>query len=373
MTSVTTMTGHRLRLVSWNVKGMNNSVKAGKVLLHFQHLKADIMFLQETHLRTADLLRIKRAWMGHLYHSKFSQRARGAAIIIHRKVMFEETHTISDPNGRFVVVSGKLHNLPVILVSVYAPNWDNDEFFVKFFSSLPNVDDHHIIIGGDFNLVQDVSLDRSSSKQSFLSKSAKVVLDYAFRLGLSDPWRVKYPQDKVFSFFSHVHHTFSRIDFFLLDNKLLNCVNACTYHTVVISDHAPVSIDVVLFPGRFTPPTWRFDSSRLSDDKFKDFVASQINLYFDLNQTPDINSLTLWEAFKAFIRGQVISYVSYLRKTETVRLSSIADDLYKLDASYASSPSPSLYTKRVQLQAEYDLLMTNITARQLRQCRQCWV
>ncbi len=339
MTSVTTMTGHRLRLVSWNVKGMNNSVKAGKVLLHFQHLKANIMFLQETHLRTADLLRIKRAWMGHLYHSKFSQRARGAAIIIHRKVMFEETHTISDPNGRFVVVSGKLHNLPVILVSVYAPNWDNDEFFVKFFSSLPNVDDHHIIIGGDFNLVQDVSLDRSSSKQSFLSKSAKVVLDYAFRLGLSDPWRVKYPQDKVFSFFSHVHHTFSRIDFFLLDNKLLNCVNACTYHTVVISDHAPVSIDVVLFPGRFTPPTWRFDSSRLSDDKFKDFVASQINLYFELNQTPDINSLTLWEAFKAFIRGQVISYVSYLRKTETVRLFSIADDLYKLDALYASSPS----------------------------------
>lgn len=70
MASVTTMTGNRLRLVSWNVKGMNNSVKAGKVLLHLQHLKADIMFLQETHLRTADQLRIKRAWMGQLYHSK---------------------------------------------------------------------------------------------------------------------------------------------------------------------------------------------------------------------------------------------------------------------------------------------------------------
>lgn len=128
-------------------------------------------------------------------------------------------------------------------------------------------------------MVQDVSLDRSSSKQSFLSKSTKVILDYAFRLGLSDPWRVKYPQDKVFSFFSHVHYTFSRIDFFLLENKLLNCVNACTHHTVVISGHAPVSIYVILFSSRFTPPAWRFDSSRSSDDKFKDFVASQINLY----------------------------------------------------------------------------------------------
>lgn len=168
--------------------------------------------------------------MGHLYHSKFSQRARGAAIIIHKNVMFELTNTISGPSGRFVVVTGKLCNVPVVLVSIYAPNWDNDEF--KFFSSLPNVDDHHIIIGGDFNLVQDISLDRSSSKQSILSKSANVVLNYASQLGLSDPWRFKNPQDKAFSLFSHVHRTFSRIDFFLLDNKLLNCINACTYHTV---------------------------------------------------------------------------------------------------------------------------------------------
>lgn len=73
---------------------------------------------------------------------------------------------------------------------------------------------------------------------------------------------------------------------------------------------------------------------------------------------------------RLLFRGQVISYVSHLRKTETSRLSTIADDLYKLDALYASSPSPTLYSERVQLHAEYDLLMTNITARHLRQCRQ---
>ena len=139
--------------------------------------------------------------------------------------MFEQTETIIDPNGRyghFVMVSGKLRNIPVILASIYAPNWDNDEFFVKFFSSLPKVDEHHIIIRGDFNLVQDVSMDRSSSKQSTLTKSANVVLNNASQLGLSDPWRFKNPQGKAFSFFSHVHHTFSRIDLFLVDNKLLH-------------------------------------------------------------------------------------------------------------------------------------------------------
>lgn len=241
--------------------------------------------------------------MGHLFHSKFSQRVRGAAIIIHKRVMFEHNESIIDPNGRFVMVSGKLQNIPVILASIYAPNWDNDEFFVKFFSSLPKVDEHHIIIGGDFNLVQDVSMDRSSSKQSTLTKSANVVLNNASQLGLSDPWRFKNPQGKAFSFSSHVHHTFSRIDFFLVDNKLLHCISACTYHTLVVSDYAPVSIDLTLPTNRPSPPPWRFNSSGLSDSAFKDFLSSQIKFYFELNQTPDISSHTLWEAFKAFIRG----------------------------------------------------------------------
>jgi hypothetical protein len=135
------------------------------------------------------------------------------------------------------------------------------------------------------------------------------VLNNASQLGLSDPWRFKNPQGKAFSFFSHVHHTFSRIDFFLVDNKLLHSITTCTYHTLVVSDHAPVSIDVTLPPNRPSPPPWRFNSSRLSDSAFKDFLSSQINFYFELNQTPGISSHTLWEAFKAFIRGQVIHFI----------------------------------------------------------------
>ncbi len=111
-----------LRLVSWNVKGVNSAIKSSKILMHLRDLKADVIFLQETHLRTTDIPRNKRAWMGHLFHSKFSQRARGAAIIIHKRVMFELTETIIDSNGRFVMVLGKLQNIPVILASIYAPN-----------------------------------------------------------------------------------------------------------------------------------------------------------------------------------------------------------------------------------------------------------
>ncbi len=135
-----------------------------------------MIFFQEKHLCSKDILCIKRAWMGHLFNFKFSQRARGAAIIIRKSVQFELVTSIADLNGRFVIVTGKLYNTSVIIASVYAPNWDNDNWD-NFFSSLPNVSDHYIIIGGDFNLVQDVCLDRSSTKKMTLSKSARVVLD----------------------------------------------------------------------------------------------------------------------------------------------------------------------------------------------------
>lgn len=152
-----------LRLVSWNVKGVNNVSKAHKVLSHLQHLKGDIIFLQETHLRTSEISRIKRAWVGHLFHSQYSDRARGAAILINKNIAFEPTNTLSDPNGRFVIVSGRLLHIPVVLACVYAPTWDDDKFISNFFSTLPSVDNHHIIIGGDFNLVLDTDLDRSST------------------------------------------------------------------------------------------------------------------------------------------------------------------------------------------------------------------
>lgn len=151
-------TDRGVRLISWNTKGMNNVTKIGKVLTHLQHLIGDIMFLQETHLKTSNNCRIKRAWMGHLFHSKLSEKARGAAIIIHRRVLFEPTNTIFDSNGRFVIVSGMLQNTPVVLASIYVPNRDDEQFSIHFFSKIPNTDSYHIIIGGDFNLVQDPTL-----------------------------------------------------------------------------------------------------------------------------------------------------------------------------------------------------------------------
>ncbi len=109
--------GSAVRFVSWNVRGLNGPVKRTRIFTHIKRLKTEIAFLQETHLRIEDHNRLRKTWVGQVYHSSFNHRARGAAIIIHKRVQFTASGTISDPQGRYIIVSGHL----LVLVSVYAP------------------------------------------------------------------------------------------------------------------------------------------------------------------------------------------------------------------------------------------------------------
>uniref|UniRef100_A0A674MN32 Endonuclease/exonuclease/phosphatase domain-containing protein n=1 Tax=Takifugu rubripes TaxID=31033 RepID=A0A674MN32_TAKRU len=364
------MNDKSIRLISWNVKGMNNNVKANKVISHLQDLEGDLFFLQETHLRKLEFSRIKKPWMGHLFHSRFSERARGAAIIVHKDVAFESSSVVSDPNGRNVIVQGKLQNTPVVLASIYAPTWDDDKFMSKIFSNIPNAADHHIIIGGDFNQVQDLDLDRSSTSQSSLSKATSMLKFHADQLGLSDPWRTMYPHTKAFSFFSHVHRSYSRIYFFLLDNRLLDNIQSCEYHSIVISDHSPITLNINLSQDKLPTKPWRFNSHLLSEPKFKDYLTNQIQLFFDTNDTPDIGSGVLWETLKAYLRGQIISFISGFRREERTKLKQISDEIQLLDAQYSVNPSDVLYKKRVQLQSQYNLLTSGRIEKQLLHTKQ---
>lgn len=97
-----------VRLISWNVKGLNGPVKRAQIFNHLKYLKSDIAFLQETHLLVKDQARLKKSWVGHMFHSNLNSRTRGTAILIHKKNQFNAANIISDPEGRFVVVSGLL-------------------------------------------------------------------------------------------------------------------------------------------------------------------------------------------------------------------------------------------------------------------------
>lgn len=49
-----------LKIVSWNVRGINSPAKRSKILNHLKKLKADICLLQETHLLESEHKKLKK-------------------------------------------------------------------------------------------------------------------------------------------------------------------------------------------------------------------------------------------------------------------------------------------------------------------------
>lgn len=165
-----------------------------------------------------------------------------------------------------------------------------------------------------------------------------------------------YPSSKQFSFYSPVHRTYSRIDYFLLDRKLLSLMTQVEYDCIVISDHSPVLLKL-RFPGNsITQRTWHLNSRLLADEDFVKFVETQIDFFLETNESPEISYSILWDTLKAFVRGQIISYQASANKRKLRRITEIMNEINTIDQSHSTSPSEELHKERLLLQAEFDSL-----------------
>lgn len=336
---------------------MNSPVKRGKIYAHLKSLKADICFLQETHIKKTAARILRLQWATQIYQSNFSVKARGVAILIHKRTMFQHEQTITDQNGRYLIVRGLLNQMPVTLINVYGPNFDDPGFFQTLFRAIPNLSDSKVVMAGDFNSVVDPLVDRQRP-QLQKSKSSTTLNSLMKGYNLVDIWRLLNPSKKDFSFFSSVHKTYSRIDFFLLDFNLISSVSGSSYHNIVISDHSPVSLDLQLNHEE-VKYSWRLNNSLLKDKKFCKYITEKISFYLNTNDRGDVNDSTLWETLKAVIRGDIISYETSERKRTKKRLADIQERLTELENSYkVSNTNTELLNEIVALRYEYNDLLS---------------
>lgn len=78
--------GSAILFISWNVKGMNGPNKRACIFAHLKKLNTEIAFLQEIHLQIADHMRLRKPWIGQVFHFHFNSKARGTVILIHKNI-----------------------------------------------------------------------------------------------------------------------------------------------------------------------------------------------------------------------------------------------------------------------------------------------
>ena len=348
---------------SWNVKGVNEAVKRSKVLSHLKSLKADIIFLQETHLKDNFHNKLRCRWVNKIFHSNFSAKARGVCILIKKGIPFQQTSTIADKNGRYIIVSGELYGNLTILLNIYGPNFDDPEFYRKVFALIPDNPDANLIIGGDLNLALDNYLDKSTSRNLKTCKAGEFIKIYMSNSNLLDIWRTLNPSGREYSFHSHVHNTYTRIDYFIIDGRMLPNVKCATYHNIIISDHCPVTFNVRICNQTRSEKYWRFDSTLLNDVKFRKYLDIETSLFFDMNDQVDTAPSLLWETYKAYIRGSIISFQAAQKKRYRAEQTKLENEINKLEADNAQSPSNKKYNSICALKYKLNQILTMNTNR----------
>lgn len=178
-----------IRFVSWNICGIGSQSKQQKAINHLLRLQADICLLREIHLTDTRSTVLQSTNFPHIFTANYNSRQRGVAILINNKVKFNHNKSISDPEGRYIIINISIDNNPLTIANLYGPNNDDPSFFHSFFSILKNLPSSDLIIGGDFNTTLDPTIDKSNVTGNRTHKST-TVLNICICIFKYNIWRI---------------------------------------------------------------------------------------------------------------------------------------------------------------------------------------
>ena len=346
-----------LNVITFNVRGLGHPIKRKRVLTFLKKEKVDIVFLQETHLSDEEHKKLKRDWVGQVYFSSFASNKRGVAVLIHKKIPFIFKEQYGDKEGRHVLIRGMLYGQELSLLNVYAPNGDSPKFMMDMITLFNQYNTDLGIVAGDFNCCMNSNLDKSSTILSNPNASKTLRLASA-DVGLVDIWRELNPTRKDYTFYSARHKSYSRIDLFFIPQDYLSSVVSGDIGSILISDHSPVYLQLCLPQQTYQTKQWRFNASLLTDFEACNNIRKWLEQYRQDNQSSPVTPAVMWDAAKAVIRGQLISYTSAKKKSIINQTEQLKKELINLEQCHKQSPTEENLKKLNAARSSLNLIQT---------------
>ena len=107
-----------LPIVTINVNGINAPIKRYRVAECIRKHDSNICCLQENHLRTNFLYRLKvKGWKKYSKQTGREKKA-GVAILISDKIDFKTKAIKRDPEGHFIILKGRMHQEDINIVNI---------------------------------------------------------------------------------------------------------------------------------------------------------------------------------------------------------------------------------------------------------------
>ena len=104
-----------LYIITLNVNGLNAPIKRHRIAEWIRKHDLYICCLQETHLRTEDLHRLKVKVWKQIFQANGQGKKAGVTILISDKIDFKKRATKRDPEGHFIILKGRIHQEDITL------------------------------------------------------------------------------------------------------------------------------------------------------------------------------------------------------------------------------------------------------------------
>ena len=241
-------------------------------------------------------------WGPNIYFGHGTSDSAGVAILIKRNSNIKVINHIEINCGRAQLLEIEHDTVKIALVIVYCPNNDDLDFLKKVFhETLGRARDDMIIYGGDWNAVMDDDLDRlGGSVKHSSQKSQKFLNNIINDFGLSDIYRLSKDDSRIYTHFNKKSHTASRLDFFLIDDNLVNLpVCAPEVSHGFLSDHSYISLFMKGSPIERERGYWKLNNSHLENENF---IKEVKNIIRETESTPFDSYKGLWDVIKFKIK-----------------------------------------------------------------------
>ena len=231
---------------------------------------------------------------GNIYINPLTTRSGGQAILLKETRDIIEHQIIME--GRIQILKIKFIGTTITLINVYGPNKESDRrlFLDTLQNKLTTYDfGDYLIIGGDFNLVQNNNIDKytknakHSKKDEQTPSQAKLeFLKTSFNL--TDIWRQQNPSTNRYTWSQPNPLVRCRLDYFLISNTLMKSKVYANILPSIKSDHSLIEISLKLMGPPRGPGTWKLNTSLLQDEEYKKEIKSIINkTWEDFGENPD--------------------------------------------------------------------------------------
>ena len=326
-----------INIVSVNVRGIRDMNKR-RSIFNFYRPRCDILCIQETHSQAEDAPIWSNEWGGEILFNHGTTSARGVAILIKKTFKGQIEPIPGEDDGRSVACTVRINDKSTCIMNVYGPNKDSPMFYQEKINKLYATSSESIIVIGDFNVVMNHNLDRSSTAGKMYNVNAMQMLnELCDQLSLSDVWRSHNPDSRRYLWYktdlNRRHETpsvtASRLDYALVSKALCGQVHDTFYLNGIHTDHSAFFLGIQLEDLERGPSYWKLNTSLLTNQETVEKIKSCINEV--LWEYKLIDPCERWEVIKAKVKKLCQNEGRRTASEDQVAISNLCEKIVEME------------------------------------------